>query len=84
MGRVPANTSDIFHVVTPEILDRPGGVGLDELEPFLERQEYVEEASIPAFGGVMDSVLQSVQDEAENKNANFMECQITRSSAFLS
>jgi hypothetical protein len=45
------------------VQDRPGGIGLDELEGLLERQEYVKESGLPVFENVMDNVLQSGGDE---------------------
>jgi hypothetical protein len=70
--------SDILHIPAPHIIsDRPGGIGLDELEGLLEHQEYVKEGGIPAFENVMESVLQSGRDE---KNDRFIECKIQRSS----
>ncbi|KAF9464974.1 hypothetical protein BDZ94DRAFT_1320578 [Collybia nuda] len=80
-GRIPVNNSDTFYVETPEALTQPGGVGLDELELFLERQEYMEEARMPAFGRLMDSVLQTGRDEADSKSIISMECKITRSNS---
>jgi hypothetical protein len=81
---VSANGSDVIRVALPKtIFDRPGGIGLDELEEVLERQEFVHKVSLPEFGSVMNSVLQSGREEAENKNAELLECKITRSSMCL-
>jgi hypothetical protein len=71
--------SGILHIPAPHtISDRPGGIGLAELEGLLERQEYVKkEGGIPAFENVMESVLQGRQD---GKNDRVIECKIRRSS----
>jgi hypothetical protein len=70
--------SDILHIPAPHIIpDRPGGIGLDELEGLLEPQENAKEGGIPAFENVMESVLQSGRDE---KNDRVIECKIQRSS----
>jgi hypothetical protein len=70
--------SDVLQVPAPHIVsDRLGGIGLDELEGLLKRQEHTKEAGIPAFENVMESVLQSGRDE---QNVRFIECRIRRSS----
>jgi hypothetical protein len=55
---------DVLRVPAPPIVqDRPGGIGLDELEGLLERQEYVKEA-VPEFANLLDDLMQN--GEAEN------------------
>lgn len=69
---------NVLRIPMPQVVpERPGGIGLDELEGLLERQEYVEEVTIPVFGDMMENMLQGTRDET---NGNFIECDIRRSS----
>jgi hypothetical protein len=64
-------------------LNRPGGIGLDELEGLLERQERDKEVGIPTFKTVMNSVVQSEQDDEKNKNFIEFTIQPSRMSILL-
>jgi len=66
---------DVLKVPAPRIaFDRPGGIGLDDLEGLLKPQERAQEVGIPAFDNVMENVLESERDEKK-----VMECRIQRS-----
>ncbi|RDB25360.1 hypothetical protein Hypma_007614 [Hypsizygus marmoreus] len=81
LKRIP-ETKETLSIVLPSIdLNSPGGVGLDELESVLESQEYTDDASIPAFGNVMDSVMQEDAEEGAEKTSNIVECTVERSKA---
>jgi hypothetical protein len=70
------SVDDILRLPAPRhIPDRPGGIGLDELEGLLEMQEHSkDEASIPAFWTLMDNALNG------EENDRFIECRVTLSS----
>ncbi|GLB37720.1 hypothetical protein LshimejAT787_0407710 [Lyophyllum shimeji] len=62
--RIPVET-ETFSVTLPGTThDRPGGVGLDELEPVLQSADYVE-SSLPSFGNIMDDIDNGAEGEGE-------------------
>ena len=72
------SADDTLRIPAPHYVpDRPGGIGLDELEGLLELQEHVKEAGVPAFANVMESVLRNGEE-----NDSFIDCRVTRSSTY--
>ena len=71
--RIPARGARL-RIPAPQVTtDRPGGIGLDELEGLLAHQERVEEGGIPTFEAVMESIG---PDEGNN---GFVEFTLQRS-----
>ncbi|KAF5380628.1 hypothetical protein D9615_004679 [Tricholomella constricta] len=61
--RIPLKPESFTVALPSTISNRPGGVGLDDLEPVLQPQEYVD-LDIPTFGNVMDdAVVESGKEE---------------------
>lgn len=75
---IPIASETISVTLPLKVHDRPGGIGLDDLEPILESQGYVKDADIPAFGNIMDSVIE--KGEKENvEDQNIVEVKVLRS-----
>ncbi|KAG5651632.1 hypothetical protein H0H81_008009 [Sphagnurus paluster] len=62
LARLPAKGETVNFTLPTTISNRPGGVGLDELEPFLAAQEFAD-SKVPSFDNVMGNVMENKKEE---------------------
>lgn len=76
--------AEAFHIpAPPTIPDRPGGIGLDELEGLLVANGKDEAVDVPDFGSVMSSVIES-EEEVKKGSRRMISCRIQRSGRYFS
>ncbi|KAG5647077.1 hypothetical protein DXG03_001447 [Asterophora parasitica] len=60
--RIPLKPEPFTVTLPSTIANRPGGIGLDELQAVLQPQEYVK-SNIPSFGDIMETVEGDKEEE---------------------
>jgi hypothetical protein len=76
--------AEVLHIPAPlTIPDRPGGIGLDELEELLVAKERDEKVELPDFNSVMSTVIES-EEELKNGSRRMIDCKIERAGRFFS
>jgi len=81
--RIPP-TSETISINLPTIMrDRSGGLGLDELESLLESQDHVKDGGVPAFGSIIESVIEQEQRK-DNTTESSIEVKVERSGTQVS
>ena len=81
--RIPPTSETISVNLPTTIRDRFGGLGLDELEPLLESQDYLKDGGVPALGSIIDSVIEQKQRK-DNTTESSIEVKVERSGTQVS
>ena len=76
--RIPLTSETILVNLPTIIRDRSGGLGLDELEPLLESQNFVNDGGVPAFGSIIERVIEQEQRK-DNTTESSIEVKVERS-----